>query len=36
MIPMEVDRSDALYLRICEANNERGWADRAMCLTLGV
>ena len=34
MIPMGVDRCDTLYLSICEANNGRAWADRAVCLTL--
>lgn len=36
MILMEMDRSDVLYLRICEVNNERGWVDRVMCLILEV
>ena len=34
MIPIGVDTCDILYLRICEANNGRAWADRLVCLTL--
>lgn len=34
MIPIDVDTCDILYLRTCEANNERAWADRQVCLTL--